>query len=83
LVYESEILIIYVKDFEIGIPHKELKGIFKLFHRGSNIEGCKGMGIGMFIIKHCITLHNESMEVESKECGGTTFKVSLPIPHRN
>jgi signal transduction histidine kinase len=83
LVYESETLIIYVKDFGIGIPHKELKGIFKLFHRGSNIEGRKGMGIGMFIVKHCIALHNGSIEVESKEYDGTTFKVSLPIPHRN
>ncbi|MDR1233276.1 MAG: HAMP domain-containing histidine kinase [Puniceicoccales bacterium] len=83
LVYDGETLTIYVRDSGIGIPHKELKGIFKLFHRGANAKGRKGMGIGMFIIKHCIALHNGSIEVESKEHEGTTFRVKLPIAHRN
>jgi K+-sensing histidine kinase KdpD len=83
LIYESETLIIYVKDFGIGIPHKELKGIFKPFHRGSNIEGGKDMGIGMFIVKYYIALHNGTIEVESQECGRIIFKISLPIPHRS
>jgi signal transduction histidine kinase len=75
LVYEAETLTIYVKDFGIGIPHKELKGIFKLFHWGSNTDDRKGMGIGMFIVKHCVALHNGSIEVESKEHEGTTFRI--------
>jgi signal transduction histidine kinase len=83
LVFDEETLTIYVKDSGIGIPSKELKGIFKLFHRGSNAKGRKGMGIGMFIVKHCIALHNGSIEVESKEQEGTIFRVKLPIAHRN
>jgi signal transduction histidine kinase len=83
LVFDKETLTIYVKDFGIGIPLKEMKGIFKLFHRGSNAKGRKGMGIGMFIVKHCIALHNGSIEVESKEHEGTVFRVKLPIAHQN
>ncbi|MDR1457638.1 MAG: HAMP domain-containing histidine kinase [Puniceicoccales bacterium] len=83
LVFDEETLTIYVKDSGIGIPSKELKGIFKLFHRGSNTKGREGMGIGMFIVKHCIALHNGSIEVESKEHEGTIFRIKLPISHRN
>jgi signal transduction histidine kinase len=79
LVYNEKTLTIYVKDSGIGIPPKELKGIFKLFHRGSNTKGLKGMGIGMFIVKHCIALHNGSIEVKSKEHEGTIFRVKLPL----
>jgi signal transduction histidine kinase len=83
LAFDEETLTIYVKDSGIGIPHKELKVIFKLFHRGSNTKGRKGMGIGMFIVKHCIALHNGSIEVESKEHEGTIFRVKLPIVHQS
>jgi signal transduction histidine kinase len=83
LVFDKETLSIYVKDSGIGIPRKELKGIFKLFHRGSNAKSRKGMGIGMFIVRHCIALHNGSIEVESREHEGTTFRVKLPIIHQD
>lgn len=79
LVYESEVLTIYVKDSGIGIPSGEMKEIFKLFHRGSNVKFHKGMGIGMFIVKHCVSINGGTISVDSKENVGTTFKVSLPM----
>jgi signal transduction histidine kinase len=81
--YKPETLAIHVKDFGIGIPRKEWKGIFKLFHRGSNTGGRKGMGIGMFVVKHCVALHNGIIEIDSKEHEGTTFRVVLPIVYRS
>jgi signal transduction histidine kinase len=82
LSYEDQSLIIHVQDFGIGIPSDEIRSIFKLFHRGSNISSRKGMGIGMFIVKNCVSLHGGSIDVSSKENVGTIFRVKLPILHR-
>jgi signal transduction histidine kinase len=83
LAYDADILTIYVKDSGIGIPKGDLKEIFKPFHRGSNIKSRKGMGIGMFIVKHCVAIHDGTIAVDSRENVGTTFKVSLPILPRS
>jgi signal transduction histidine kinase len=72
-------LIIYVKDSGIGIPPKEMRTIFSLFQRGSNIANRKGIGIGMFIVQHCVALYGGSIEIASKENIGTTFRLILPV----
>jgi signal transduction histidine kinase len=77
--YESDALIISVKDFGIGIPGEDMGRIFQLFHRGSNTGPRRGMGIGMFVVKHCVALHRGTIEVESKEKVGTTFRVTIPV----
>ncbi|MDR2737326.1 MAG: HAMP domain-containing histidine kinase [Puniceicoccales bacterium] len=76
-------LIILVKDQGIGIPRGDIKFITGLFRRGSNIGNRKGVGIGMFIVKHCVAMHNGTIEVISKENVGTTFKITIPIPQEN
>jgi signal transduction histidine kinase len=83
LTYDKEFLTIWVKDFGIGIPENEINDIFKLFYRGSNISSRKGIGIGMFIVRHCVALHRGSIEVDSRAKIGTTFKVTLPTLHQN
>ncbi|MDR1401700.1 MAG: HAMP domain-containing histidine kinase [Puniceicoccales bacterium] len=83
LTYDQEFLTIWVKDFGIGIPKSEMDNIFKLFYRGSNISSRKGIGIGMFIVGHCVALHGGSIEVNSKVNAETTFKVTLPTLHHH
>jgi signal transduction histidine kinase len=82
LTYWREILAITVKDFGIGIPDSEKNSIFELFHRGSNADARRGIGVGMFIVRHCVVLHRGAIEVESEENVGTTFKVTLPTLHK-
>jgi signal transduction histidine kinase len=76
--YGRQSLIVCVKDMGIGIPHSEIKSIFKLFYRGSNAHTQKGIGMGMFIVKHCVAIHRGKIEVDSTESVGTTFRVTLP-----
>jgi signal transduction histidine kinase len=78
--YKRGLLTIRVKDFGIGIVPSDLDVVFKPFQRGSNIGNRKGNGIGMFIVRHCVSLHNGSIDVNSKEGVGTTFRVTLTIP---
>jgi signal transduction histidine kinase len=83
LSYADENLIIAVKDNGIGIPRKEIKSIFELFNRGSNVGNRKGIGIGMFTVRHCIAMHGGSISVYSKENAGTTFRVTIPLEQTN
>ncbi|MDR1433073.1 MAG: HAMP domain-containing histidine kinase [Puniceicoccales bacterium] len=83
LSYGKKSLTICVQDFGIGIPESEIKNVFKLFHRGSNIAMRKGIGVGMFIVKHCVALHGGTIAIKSKENAGTTFKAVLPVLGQN
>jgi signal transduction histidine kinase len=76
--WENGKLLLFVKDFGIGIPENEIKNIYQLFYRCSNICQRKGIGIGMFIVAHCVALHGGKIEVSSRPNAGTTFKVCLP-----
>jgi signal transduction histidine kinase len=66
-------------DSGIGIEKKELKNIFKMFSRASNIKDkVIGYGIGLTYAKQCIDLHNAKIEVSSKILEGSIFKVIFP-----
>jgi signal transduction histidine kinase len=71
-----------VTDRGIGIPHAQLKRIFKRFYRvpGKFMARVKGTGLGLFIVESVVTKHGGRVFVESKGLGqGSTFTVQLPI----
>lgn len=74
-------LIISVKDKGPGIEKQYLE---KIFEKGFQIEdqrnlGTFGTGIGLFLAKRVVELHNGRIEVESEPDKGTIFKVILPL----
>ncbi|MDE6432199.1 MAG: PAS domain-containing sensor histidine kinase [Opitutales bacterium] len=71
-------LLLHVEDHGIGIPKKDAKSVFKLFQRGSNVSNRQGIGVGMFIVKYCVNLHNGDISFRSEEGKGTNFQVVLP-----
>ena len=79
LKYYDSRLDIFVKDKGIGIPESEMGNIFKLFNRCSNVDVRAGIGMGLFIVKHCVLLHGGTISVNSRQNEGTIFKVSLPV----
>lgn len=79
LSYNGSALEIKIRDHGVGIPNDEMKNVFKLFSRGSNVSKIGGLGIGMFIVKRCVLLQGGKLDVKSKEGEGTTFRVTLPI----
>jgi signal transduction histidine kinase len=70
---------IQVKDSGIGIPKADLPRLFEMFHRAGNVGVIKGTGLGLAIVKRSVEAHGGTIEVESTEGKGTTFKVNLPI----
>ncbi|TAG08478.1 MAG: PAS domain S-box protein [Verrucomicrobia bacterium] len=68
-----------VSDQGIGIPQKDMSQIFNAFHRGSNTSEISGTGLGLVIVKRCVTLHGGSVELSSELGQGTTFTVRLPL----
>jgi hypothetical protein len=71
---------ISVHDQGLGIPDRERKEIFGRFVRGEKARqlGIKGTGLGLAIVSHIVEAHGGTVEVESKEGAGSTFRLVLP-----
>jgi|GEM_PF-2780837 len=65
-----------VSDTGGGIPESDLPHVFEPFYRGGNAAK-GGSGLGLSIVREVVRLHGASIEVESKEGGGSTFVVTL------
>jgi PAS domain S-box-containing protein len=73
-----------VSDRGIGIPKAAQADLFQQFYRATNVEAqqIQGMGIGLYVVKEIVTLHDGEITVESREGEGSTFTVSLPLYKR-
>jgi signal transduction histidine kinase/DNA-binding response OmpR family regulator len=72
---------IRVSDTGVGIPRDQLGKIFNRFHQvdGSATRRFGGVGLGLAIVKSILDAHGTSIEVESEEGRGTTFRFTLPL----
>jgi PAS domain S-box-containing protein len=68
-----------VRDQGIGIAEEDQRHLFKAFHRGSNVGGRPGTGLGLLLVKRCADLHGGTVQVHSKMGEGTTVVVRLPV----
>jgi signal transduction histidine kinase len=68
-----------VQDRGIGIPEADQQHLFKEFHRGSNVGGRPGTGLGLMLVKRCAELHGGTVQLTSKVGEGTTVSVRLPL----
>jgi signal transduction histidine kinase len=71
-------VVVSVSDRGIGIPASDLAHLFERYHRGSNVSGIVGTGVGLYLVKTAIDLHHGSVEVQSREGEGSCFTVRLP-----
>jgi signal transduction histidine kinase len=71
-------IVVSVSDHGIGIPASDLGRLFERYHRGSNVSGIVGTGVGLYLVKMALDLHHGSVEVLSKEGEGSRFTVRLP-----
>jgi signal transduction histidine kinase len=75
LVPEKKVLEITVSDTGGGIPEEALDRIFEPFFTSKET----GTGLGLAITHGIIEQHDGTIDVESKEGEGTTFRIHLPI----
>lgn len=71
--------VIKVKDNGPGISDNDQKRIFERFERAAGNSSVSGLGLGLYISKEIIELHQGKISVESKPGHGTTFTVKLPL----
>ena len=70
-----------VRDNGVGLPHAELKRIFKRFYRAHSrgSEQVKGTGLGLFIVRSIARRHGGDAFAESEGEGmGSTFTMRPP-----
>jgi signal transduction histidine kinase len=72
-------LFVKVIDQGIGIPAEDLEKIGKKFFRATNTLSVAGTGIGLYLTKYFVELHNGSVLIESELNVGTSITAFLPI----
>lgn len=79
---ERDYVITEVFDNGIGIPKEELPRIFERFYRGAYARAVdqEGLGIGLYMSRKIVSLHNGSLEIFSEGKGkGTVVLIALPV----
>jgi len=69
---------IEVEDTGSGIPEEDIPFIFDKYYRSSKTFKKRGTGLGLAIVKAVAQSHGGSVELESEEGVGSTFRLFLP-----
>ena len=77
--HQKDKILVQVIDNGEGISKENLTRVFERFYRAdkSRSRNQGGSGLGLSIVKHIITAHNETVFVESKIGVGSTFAFTL------
>ncbi|WP_170227821.1 sensor histidine kinase [Mucilaginibacter frigoritolerans] len=78
---QHDFYIIKIIDLGPGIPITEQHSVFDKFYRvpERNKHTVKGLGLGLYISKQAVQQLGGSLTLFSKEGGGCTFTIKLPI----
>ena len=77
--FESEgFVTIEIIDHGQGIKPEHLKLVFEKFYRSENSSTTQGSGLGLFLVKYFIELHNGYIDIKSTLGEGTKVTVKLP-----
>jgi len=82
---DIDTVLLRVRDTGIGIPHSELKRIFKRFYRVQSTasKNVRGTGLGLLIVRAIARRHGGDVFAESAGEGhGSTFTLRLPRVYR-
>ncbi len=74
----GERLRLQIRDHGVGIPHRYIDRIFKIFER-LDPKTYPGTGIGLAIVQKSVQRMNGTVGVESAQGEGSTFWIDLPI----
>ncbi|MFC1618102.1 sensor histidine kinase [Patescibacteria group bacterium] len=70
-----------IKDTGVGMKEEEKEKLFAKFGRGKNIEkiSTRGTGLGLYIAKSIVEMHDGKVDVSSIPGKGSTFSFTIPL----
>jgi signal transduction histidine kinase len=82
---EKNNLCLEISDTGIGIPHEDLPHIFDPFYRSRNIDGRRGLGLGLTIVHEALMQMGGTITTTSSVGSGTVMSVQIPagIPNNS
>jgi two-component system, OmpR family, sensor kinase len=80
---DNENVAVVIEDHGIGIPDTDRERVFERYYRGSNTSGIVGSGVGLYLVKTIIDLHQGSITLDSGENEGSRFTLRLPASSRD
>jgi two-component system phosphate regulon sensor histidine kinase PhoR len=77
---DDDALSLEVEDAGIGIAPEHVPKIFEKFYTvdGSLTRRVGGTGVGLYLVREIVRLHNGSVDVQSRPGRGSIFSVKLP-----
>lgn len=79
LTFDSNSVVIAVRDFGIGIPENEQSQLFQPFYRAENVGAVSGTGLGLSITKNYIELNGGTIKLKSALGSGSCFEVTFDL----
>lgn len=76
---DTETLHITVTDHGVGIPPERRSQLFDRFYQAHGEGFLGGMGLGLYVSRQIIDLHNGQLKAEFPDEGGTRFVIRLPL----
>ncbi len=71
-------VLLEISDTGIGIPRDDQSRIFEVFYRSDNVEGRRGLGLGLSIVQEALAHMHGTITVTSSTGMGTTMSVAIP-----
>ena len=66
-----------IVDTGVGIQEEDLPFIWDRLFRGDRSRSAPGLGLGLGLVRAIVTAHGGTVDVESREGAGSTFKVTI------
>lgn len=77
---DEEHACVAVRDRGLGIPPEKREAIFQRFFQAHADDHRSGLGLGLYICRQIVALHDGEITAEFPPDGGTRFMVTLPTP---
>ena len=74
----SKAVEVKIQDTGVGMSKEAISHIFERFYRQDKSRSVEGNGLGLSIVKRIVDLHQGTINVVSREDGGSQFTVLLP-----
>ncbi len=71
---------VIIKNYGLGIEKEEMKHVFEKFYKNDKVrsQNREGVGIGLYIVKTIMDIHNGTVSVSSEDGKYTEFELILP-----